>query len=72
MHRLAIAQKIARVGLIQATQDCGQCAFPCTIFAKQGVHFARTHVEVDVVVSKHSRETLDDVMSGKRSRGHTT
>lgn len=58
--------------MIQATQDCGECAFAGTVFAKQSVYFARTHVEVDVVVSKHSWETLDDVMRGERSRGHTT
>ena len=72
MHRLAIAQKITRVGLIQAAQHCGKRAFSCTIFAKQGVYFTCAHVEVDVVVSKHSREMLDDVVCGERSRGHTT
>ena len=57
---LAVDQNLAFVGLVQAVQLAHQRRFSGAVLAQQGMHLARAHVKVDVVVCQHAREALDD------------
>jgi hypothetical protein len=53
-------ENLAFVLLVQAIEDLHQGRLPGSVFAEQGVNFARVHVEVDAVVRQHPGESFGD------------
>ena len=59
-HGLAVQKDLARVGGVQPVEDAHQRGLAGSVLAQQGMHFAATQVEVDVVVREHPGKLLGD------------
>ena len=60
MHGLAIHLHLAAVGAMHAAHDLDQGRFAGAVLAQQGMHFAGTHVERDVLQHADARERFGD------------
>ena len=61
LDRLARDHDLALVRVVQPVEDVHQRRLAGTVLTEQGVYFALTQVEVDVVVGHGAREALGDV-----------
>ena len=55
---LAVEQDLSLIGMIQTIENLHQRALASAVFAQQGVHLARFHIEIDMVIGKHPRKTF--------------
>src|SRR5512133_2133973 len=58
--RLPVEQNLPFVGLIHTIQLAHEGALAGAVLAKQGMHLARRHVKVDMIVGEHAWKALDD------------
>ena len=58
--RHAVNEDLTLVRLVHAVQLAHERALARAVFAEQGMHFTRIHVEVHTGVGQHTGEALDD------------
>jgi hypothetical protein len=62
MHRLAVHQHAARIGLVFAAENLQQRRLARAVLAHQAMHLARMHVERDAVECAHAGKYLADIV----------
>ena len=58
LDRLVVQQHLALVRGVQPVKDVHQGRFAGPVLAQKRDHLARRHLEIDIVVGKHTRKTL--------------
>ena len=58
--RLAIDENLPLIRLIESVKLAHQRALARAILAQQGMDLARVHIEVDMIVSQHTRKAFDN------------